>query len=122
MPQCRILEVLESSFSDAEIIALTKRVQAVTNAEIEATFPDQRTANVIITLKDGSLLESGITAASGGPDPQPTEQEVVEKYRAFAGTVLPEQQLEEIEKQVLALDQPDSDFKALLDLLTQAIE
>lgn len=116
----RVDEVLESSFADPELVDMTKKIHAVTNAEIEKTFPEQRTANVIITLKDGSLLESGITAASGGPDPQPTEQEVVKKYRAFAGAVLPDQQMAAIEKQVLSLDQGGSDFKALLELLTQA--
>jgi len=115
-------EVLESSFKDPELIAMTKKIRAVTNAEIETTFPDQRTANVIIELKDGSQLESGITAASGGPEPQPTEQEVVDKYRAFAGAVLPHQQLDEIEKQVLSLDQNGSDFKILLDLLTKTLD
>ena len=114
-------EVLESSFSDPELIKLTRKVRAVTNAQIETTFPEQRTANVIITLKDGSILESGITAASGGPDPQPTEQEVVEKYRAFAGSVLPDQLKHEIEKQVMSLDQDGSDFKTLLDVLTKAV-
>ena len=111
-------EVMEESFNDPVIIGLTARTHASTDAAIEATFPDQRLASVAITLTDGTVLDSGRTTASGGPDPQPTEAEVVDKFRAFAGTVLGEAQVRQIETVVLGLDDPGADFKALIDLMT----
>lgn len=110
-------EVLESSFSDPELIALTQRTRTVVDAQINASFPEHRQARVVITLKDGSQLDSGVTTASGGPDPQPTEQEVVEKFRAYAGTVLTETRVQEIESAVLLLDRDDASFKHLMNLI-----
>jgi 2-methylcitrate dehydratase PrpD len=110
-------EILESAFSDPTICALTAKTTAVVDPDIEKTFPFERRANVTITLTDGTKLISGLTTASGGPIPQPTEIEVTAKFRAFAGTVLPQDRVNAIIAACLSLDQPDSDFKALLALL-----
>jgi len=112
-------EVMESSFVDPEIVALTQLTKASSSAEYETQYPSRRLANVIITLKDGSVLESGTTEASGGPDPQPTEKEVINKFRLFSGSVLSAERVSEIENAVMTLDAPEADFKALLDLLAQ---
>jgi len=114
-------EILESSFSDTEIMSLTRLTEASVNAGYETSYPDKRLANVIINLKDGRVIESGTTEASGGPDPQPTEEEVVNKFRVFAGSVLPEERVLEIETAVMSLDDAGADFKALLDLLTEPL-
>lgn len=113
-------EVMETSFSDEQIKSLTDLTQAVVNADYESHFPDKRLANVVITLTDGRIVQSGTTEASGGPDPQPTQDEVVAKFRAFAGSVLPRERVLEIESAVLSLDSEDSDFKALLNLLAHS--
>ena len=63
------------------------------------------------------MLDSGVTEASGGPDPQPGAAEVIDKYRAYAATVLPQTRVEAIEAAVLSLDDAEADFKALLELL-----
>jgi 2-methylcitrate dehydratase PrpD len=113
-------EVMESSFADPEIISLTQLTEARVDADYDAGYPDKRLANVIITLKDGSVIESGTTEASGGPEPQPTEEEVINKFRAYSGSVLPEKRVLEIESAVMSLDDPDADFKAVLDLLVES--
>lgn len=114
-------EVIETSFSDPEIIALTNLTEATVDPEFESSYPAQRLANVIITLKDGSVIKSGTTQASGGPIPQPTESEVISKFRAYASSVLPEKRVKQIESAVLSLDEENADFKALLDLITDGI-
>ena len=114
-------EVIESSFSDPEIIALTNLIEATVDPEFESSYPVQRLANVIITLKDGRVVESGKTEASGGPVPQPTEDEVIGKFRTYASSVLPDKRVAEIESSVLCLDDNGADFKALLDLITPGI-
>lgn len=112
-------EIIETSFSDPEIITLTNLTEAAVDPEFEASYPARRLANVIITLKDGSVVESGTTEASGGPVPQPAEREVIDKFRAYASSVLPEKRVAQIESSVLSLDEDNADFKALLDRLTE---
>lgn len=68
---------------------------------------------------DGRVIESGTVEASGGPNPQPTDDEVIKKFRAFAVSVLPEERVSEIESAVMSLDNEHSDFKALLDILSE---
>ena len=114
-------EVLEASFTDPILIDLTRRTKPRIRQDLEACYPAQRLANVIIQLQDGRVVESGVTEASGGPVPQPTAAEVIEKYRVYAGTILPTSRVEQIEAAVLTLDQERADFKALLNLLTTAI-
>ncbi len=110
-------EVLETSFTDAELIALTQKTNTVVDAEIDASFPEHRLARVVITLNDGRILDSGITTASGGPDPQPTEEEVVKKYRDYAGSALAPARVQQIESAVLSLDKDNASFKDLMDLM-----
>ena len=112
-----VQEVLPTSFTDPQIIALTEKCDVRIDPEIEAGFPQRREAKVRISLKDGSLHESGLTKASGGPDPQPTQSEVVAKFREFAGAALESDKVRQIEELVMTLDQPGSDFKALLSLM-----
>lgn len=114
-------EVMEVSFADAEIISLTGLTEATVNDEYESSYPARRLANVIITLKDGRVFDSGTTEASGGPDPQPTEEEVINKFRLYAGSILPEARVSEIETAVMSLDDANADFKALLDLLSESV-
>ena len=110
-------EVLESSFSDPLLIAMTERTSTTVDANIDACFPEQRLARVVITMKDGQTLDSGVTTASGGPDPQPTDAEVVAKFRTYAASVLPAKRVEAIETAVQSLDSENFRFKTLMDLI-----
>ena len=110
-------EIVNQSFTDPDIIRLTGLTEVVIDAEFESSYPARRLANVKVALKDGSQIESGMTEASGGPEPQPGEAEIIAKFRRFAGTVLPEKRVKEIETAVLSLDDEKTSFKAVLDLL-----
>jgi 2-methylcitrate dehydratase PrpD len=112
-------EVLEKSFADPELIALTSRTRAIVDPEFEAGYPARRLASVAITLKDGRIVRSGATEASGGPDPQPTEAEVVAKFRRFAEPILGNARAARIEAAVLGLGAAGADFKPVLDLIEE---
>ena len=112
-------EVLEASFVDADLQAMLGRVSVQVDPEIDALFPARRAARVTLTLRDGRVLESGLTDASGGPDPQMTRAEVVAKYRAFAGPVLGEARTTEIEQAVLGMN-GDGRFAEVMALLVDA--
>jgi len=113
-------EVMETSFGDPDLVSLTNRISAHVNPEIEATFPKNRLASVAVHLRDGSVLESGVTCASGGPDPQPSEAEVVSKFHNFADPVFGTARRDAIVAACLSLGDEGASFHNLLDLLTEA--
>ncbi len=110
-------EVIESSFSDPDLVSMTGRVKVHIDPVCEQGYPERRLARVNITLKGGQVFESGLVEASGGPDPQPSEKEIIQKFRAFAGSTLSEERVTDIEKTVLSLGDADTNFKDLLELL-----
>ncbi len=110
-------EVLEYSFTDPQLIAMTQRTNTRVDPQIDASFPEQRLARLVITLKNGQKLDSGVTTASGGPDPQPTEEEVVTKFRSYASTVLPAKRVAAIETAVMSMDSESFRFSTLMELL-----
>lgn len=114
-------EVMEPSFSDPALVALTRRISAHVDPQIDATFPEERLASVVVSLKDGSVLNSGITRASGGPDPQPGEAEIVDKFHTFAAPVIGKARSETIARSVLSLGDEASSLRALLDDLTDKV-
>ncbi len=111
-------EVMEDSFSDAALIDMTERTSAHVDKEIDATFPNERLASVAITLRDGKVLESGTTRASGGPTPQAGEAEVLDKFHRFTDPVVGEARAGDIADAVLSLHENDRTFSTLLNILT----
>lgn len=107
-------EILEESFGDPAIGALTARTRAVPDPEIEGSYPDRRLARVIVTTTDGETLDSGLLEASGGPRPLPTHAEVVEKFRGLAGAALSAEQVAEAEALILGLNAEGACFKSAM--------
>lgn len=110
-------EVRAPSFSDPELVRLTKLTRAHVDKQFEASYPSQRRARVKVSLRDGRRFDSGCIEASGGPDPQPTEAEIIAKFRRFAGSVLDPEQVVALEKSVMGLDDRNASFKPLSDLV-----
>jgi len=113
-------EVLDSAFDDADLRAMLDRITVRVDPDIDALFPQRRAARVAVTLKNGQRVESGLTDASGGPDPQMTRAEVVAKFRTFARPVLGEARMTAIERAVLGLNEEGSRFADVLALLVDA--
>lgn len=112
-----VAEILDEAFTDAELIAMTGKITSHATPHFEAQYPVARTARVVFDLTDGRSIDSGEVIASGGPDPQPTRAEVVAKFRAFAGSVLPENRAEAILRVVFDLTSGESNSLDLLNLL-----
>lgn len=110
-------EVMPASFNDSELIRLTALTTAHIDAKLEADYPAQRQASVVVTLTDGRRFDSGVMMASGGPDPQPTQEEIVSKFRRFTGSVMRADDVKLLERAVMDLDNETADFKALVDLI-----
>ncbi len=58
------------------------------SAEYNARFPADRWGEVTVVLKDGRRLDSGPRNARGGPENPISEDEIIAKYRDYAGTAL----------------------------------
>jgi hypothetical protein len=108
------------------MIAAIKIMMCAFSAELSGYIPKSTPIaqyvlawSVAAALWRGRGIDSGITEAYGGPNPQPTDAEVISKYRAYAGSGLPEELVLEIESAVMPLDETKADFKALLDLLVE---
>jgi len=112
-------EVMPAAFDDPELIRMTGLTSAHVDDALEADYPARRQASVRVTLTDGRSFDSGVVEASGGPDPQPTEAEIVAKFRRFASGVLSTDQVAVLENTVMELDSPSANFKALVDLICE---
>jgi 2-methylcitrate dehydratase PrpD len=110
-------EVMPASFNDSELVRLTALITAHVDAKLEAGYPAQRQASVVVTLTDGRTFDSGVMMASGGPDPQPIQEEIVAKFRRFTGSVMQADDVKLLEQAVMDLDSETADFKALVDLI-----
>jgi len=109
--------VLEESFADPGLIAMTARVSASVDDALEADYPAQRQARATIFLRDGRRYESPVTKASGGPEPAPREEEIREKFSLYATPVLGAERAKAIETAVLRLTEAESRFGEVLELL-----
>lgn len=77
-------------------------------------------AKVTVTFDDGFVLEESLDAPRGF-DPWVTNEQLVEKYRKLAQTVMDKERMDEIEKTVLGLDKL-TDVRKLIELLAQPVE
>ncbi len=80
MPQ----DVMEASFSDPEIQRLAAGMTIIENDNYNAAFPANRIASVTLVLRDGRRPVSGDTEAMGDPEVPATNDEVTEKFYAYA--------------------------------------
>lgn len=76
------------------------KVVMTENPEIEKTFPEEWPAVAIIHLEDGRSFENMIRHPKGDPKNPLTWPELIAKFRALAGPVLPPDRLEQIVAQV----------------------
>ncbi len=110
-------EVMPAAFTDPALQEMCARISSRGVAELETSYPETRLARVFFDLADGSTIDSGEVIASGGPDPQPTRAEVEAKFRAFAGTVLPEARIEAILRVVFSMVRGEAGSEDLMTLL-----
>jgi 2-methylcitrate dehydratase PrpD len=98
-------------------------IECVTVAEVahhSERFPEFRYADVVMTLADGRLLESGDVHARGGPESPLNRSEVIDKYMEFATPSLGQERAGKIRDAVLALVEADSRYADLGELIFEA--
>lgn len=71
---------------DADLLAYARRIDW---AAQENGFPDRYAGRLIVTLADGTQLESAVSDVLGAPDRPFPEDMLVEKFKTCAATALP---------------------------------
>ena len=105
----------EPWISDSSINALAKRISVTCAQSEDELLTRTRSARVVVTLKDGSLLESSADR-SRWSSPRATQSEIKDKFRANVGNYLSELQVETIISLVESFDELE-DIKSLTNSL-----
>ena len=87
-----------------DVRAFLEKVIMTKNPDIEKTFPAEWPAAVTMHLEDGRRFEKMIRHPKGDPQNPLTWPELIAKFRALAGAVLPPDRCDKIVAQVSAAD------------------
>ena len=80
-------EIAGEGLSDPATLAVLRRVRLTEDEALSTRFPAERLATVTLTLRDGTVLRSPVTAARGSADNRLTDDEVSAKFRALASSL-----------------------------------
>jgi 2-methylcitrate dehydratase PrpD len=83
-------EVSPSALDDPRVLRLADRIELIESPELNALFPAQRFARVVIDLVEGDVFDSGLVEARWGAENPPTDKELQDKFRWLAGTRISE--------------------------------
>ena len=105
-------EVTGAAIHAADIRALSSRIEIVEAADISARFPGEILSRVSVTLKNGTVLVSPITAARGDPQTALSAEELEQKFDLFA-SALGSEHSHAAKQAIKHLDQAPSAIAAL---------
>ena len=111
-----VAEIEGPGLADPEAARLVAATTLHESAEYNARFPADRWGEVTVVLKDGRRLDSGPRNARGGPENPISEDEIIAKYRDYAGTALGASHAQAIEDAVRRLAEPKAPFAPLIEL------
>jgi len=77
-------EVTGASISSPDILSLSARIEIVEAPDISARFPNEILSRLTITLKNGAVIVSPVTAAKGDPETPLTAEELDQKFDLFS--------------------------------------
>lgn len=109
--------VAGAGLRDADVAAFMSRISVHVEDRHCASFPQNRMADVTLTLTDGTKLTSGDVHARGGIDAPLSLDDVAAKFEIFAAPVVGKQRAASIWAMWERLSDPDLPFKALTDLV-----
>ncbi|MNR08403.1 hypothetical protein D3C85_1245560 [compost metagenome] len=99
---------------------MSSRIEIVEASDISERFPEEILSRLTITMRNGSVIVSPVTAAKGDPETPLTATELNEKYDLFA-IGLGQQRSLAVKKAIINLDQSASAVVALTPIF-QALE
>ena len=87
---------LADAVKDPTTLALAAKVEVGIDPAIDAVYPRQFGASVLLELADGTVHERTVMECHGTPADPCTRQEHLDKFRWLAGTVLPANAITEL--------------------------
>lgn len=101
---CRTAAFDPALLADEDIAALARRVFVSKDTACDDAFPKQRSATVIIQLKNGETLVQHAPTRKGDPDAPLSDIELSEKYRELATPVIGEAHTRQLEERIWATE------------------
>lgn len=86
--QITVKEIAGEGLKDESVHALSRAIELYEVDVFNEAFPARRFSEVTISLKNGSVLESGPVEANGDPEIPLSEAEIDQKFHLFATPVL----------------------------------
>ena len=96
-------EIAPESFTDPEIRRLADGMTLVENDECNAHFPSERFAYLRLVLKTGEIIASERFAAKGDPEAPLSDEELLNKFHAYANPVVGPEQASDIRAAIATL-------------------
>jgi 2-methylcitrate dehydratase len=109
-------QFLDCRIHDPGILALARKVRLVSDAEINARYPEVTPTRVEITLNNGRIIRNQVDMPKGDPRSPMSESELLAKFRHLAGMAVDGGTVSEIEGAILDLDRHD-DLAPVFELL-----
>ena len=109
-----------AGLADPLVASIHERISVSEAARHSVRFPMCRVADVVVTLTDGRVIESGDVHARGGPEAPLSREQVIQKFMEFASPSLGESRAGEIRDAVLGMTREGSKFSDLGRLIYDA--
>ncbi|MBY6069198.1 MmgE/PrpD family protein [Leisingera aquaemixtae] len=110
------------ALADPLVASIHDRITVAEAARHSARFPACRVADVVVTLTDGRVFETGDVHARGGPEAPFSQEDIVQKFMQFAAPSLGEARAGAIRDAVLGFTAEGSKFSDLGRLIYDAPE
>ena len=114
------MEYCATGLADPEAARLVAATTVQESAAYNTRFPADRWGEVTVILRDGRRLASGPRNARGGPENPLSEDEIIAKYRDYAGASLGASRAQALETAVLRLAEPDTLLTPVIELACRA--
>ena len=114
-------DIAGASLQDPEILSMNDRIKPIAVDEIDRLFPAERKARARIFLKDGTVLESGLTTARGDSQSPLSDSEIAAKFHSIADAAMGTEIASALRTSIDALDSAES-VRGLLDLVLSPID
>ena len=98
----------DAILNDKAVLAMARKVRTEFNEELEALYPEHFSAHVKVFLKNGKILEEKIIDPKGAASNPFSDEELYNKYKTLAVTVLPEAKVTALAERIARLERLDT--------------
>lgn len=115
-------ELDDSALTDPDIAALRSKVSIVEDPAMSAVAPKLRPARVTLVLKDGRTATAKVDSHRGDFNAPFARDEILDKFRGLAGSVLGPEGVQRAEHMLLGIDSVDDVAVSLRSLAAHLVD